>query len=190
MIGGPAAPERAPPLRGVRSTCVPAGGVDLKTTGSRSRGGDAKEAIGACCAVRRSRSGPLPATTPRFPVPARGRGRKGRGRFPRRGLGGTITLAAKRLPLKNLCRIAPPCSYGGDPSKNQSRAERSDHLKATDQRLAMPNHGGLAWQSPVADMHQPGGRRSSRSRSRKVRAGMNSCAIVKQKKAESSRVTS
>src|SRR5262249_61956023 len=42
------------------------------------------------------RCAPLPAATPRFPSPAGGRGREGRGRSPAGGKGGRDTLAAER----------------------------------------------------------------------------------------------
>jgi hypothetical protein len=59
----------------------------------------------------------------------------------------------------------PRNSHGGDPSKNKPRAERSDHLQATDKRLPCTNMDVWAWQLPVADQHQGWEGRRSRSRS-------------------------
>jgi hypothetical protein len=82
------------------------------------------KAVGTASGVRRHRGqritrwpwrSSLHAATPRFPFPARGRGRKGRGR--------THSTRSRRVAATTsiVCRIAPPKSYGGNPSKNKSR---------------------------------------------------------------------
>ena len=62
-----------------------------------------------------------------------------------------ISPRTRGIRYNAFCRIAPPKSYGGDSSKKQSRRGAKRPPSGDGSAIAMPNHGCLAWQSPVAD---------------------------------------
>jgi hypothetical protein len=92
------------------------------------------------------------ATTLRFPFPARGRGRKGMGRFPRRGIGGFHTRAAKRLPFQNGLPHSPPrILMGVNASKNKTRPGAKRPAIRTRISKRHDRQGCRACRLPVSD---------------------------------------
>jgi hypothetical protein len=93
-------------------------------------------------ATRRRRGGQFHATTPRFPFPARGRGRKGRGR--------TQPFSPQATPLETRLPHFPPHScMGGNSSKHPRRWPRSGLPSGNGSAGDMPARM-LACRSPVA----------------------------------------